>query len=323
MNQKEKVARATLALTKGVTPVKLKEILTEYQSAYDYCMATSIKIDPNLLRSLGECILIGEERYPSLLKEIDDPPPYIYMNGHLKKVPEKSIAIVGTRDMTSYGAQATKEITEKYVKLGYCIVSGLASGIDSVVHKTCLDMGGKTIAVLGGNVHKAYPSSNIGLYERIKNSGCIISEFNKNIGYAKFMFARRNRIIAGLAQKVIVVEAPEKSGAMITAKYALQYNRELVAVPGSIYQKMSAGCNRLIYQTQAQIYYKQAQMVSEMVTDPIDKLILEAISEGNSSLDEIMQKVYMSRPDVLTRLLNLEMQEIIAKDLFDRYIVLS
>ena len=116
--------------------------------------------------------------------------------------------------------------------MGYFIVSGMASGIDTVVHKTCLEMGGITIAVLGGDVNKPYPLMNCGLYESIKKSGCIISEFNDSKGYAKYMFARRNRIIAGLAQKVLLVEAPEKSGAMITAKYALDYNRELIAVPG-------------------------------------------------------------------------------------------
>ena len=323
MNLQEKVARFTLASLKGMTPTKFKAILEKTDNISEFCKQNSIRINQKDFEEAYQYSVYGEETYPELLMKIADPPAFIYIIGELKKVPEKCVAIVGTRNITNYGMRAAQEITRDYVKLGYCIVSGLASGVDSIVHKTCLEAGGITIAVLGGNVNRAYPAVNYELYESIKKSGCIISEFNYNQGYAKYMFARRNRIIAGLAQKIIIIEAPEKSGAMITAKYAIDYDRELIAVPGSIYQKMSAGCNRLIFQNSAQIYFKQSRIISAELTNEADKLIYKTISEGSSSLDEILEKVYMSRPELINRLMNLEMQEIIAKDLFDRYIVLS
>ena len=323
MNLDEKAARFSLANIKRMTPLKFKHILDEVGNISQFCREYNIPISRKSLDEINNYIVFGEETYPEPLAHIADPPAYIYIAGNLKQIPQKCVAIVGTRNITDYGLRAAKEVTEEYVKLGFCIISGLASGVDSVVHKTCLELSGITVAVLGGNVNKPYPISNSGLYNEIKKTGCIISEFNYDQGYAKFMFARRNRIIAGLSQKVIVVEAPEKSGAMITAKYAIDYNRDLVAIPGGIFQKMSAGCNRLIFQNSAQIYFKQSNSICPELSDDTDKLIFKTISAGYNSLDEISQKVYMSRPELLNRLMNLEMQEIIAKDLFDRYIVLS
>lgn len=190
--------------------------------------------------------------FPPLLKEIHYPPLVLYGRGdkHILR-PEYPVAVVGTRRPTRYGSEATEAIVEKLVAAAMTIVSGLATGIDAKAHATALDHKGMTIAVLGCGVDHAtiFPPENRGLAERIIDAGgAVISEYAPETPAVKEHFPMRNRIIAGLSRGALVIEAREKSGALITARMALEENREIFALPGSIFSPTSAGPNRLIQQ---------------------------------------------------------------------------
>ncbi len=185
-----------------------------------------------------------DRSYPKLLKEIPDPPDVIYIKGMRGRIPiplEKTIAVVGSREMTEYGRRTTKKFVQNLVENGYTIISGLARGVDACAHETALECKGFTVAVLGCGVDILYPQSNACLYERIISSGrgAVISEFAPGVITKKDLFITRNRIISGLSLGVLVIEGSMRSGTMITAKYAAEQGRDVFAVPGSVDSPMS------------------------------------------------------------------------------------
>ena len=187
--------------------------------------------------------------YPRVLKEIHNAPKQLYVRGQLPKNHDLNFAIVGTRSASDYGKTLAFKIAKELSELGFNIISGLALGIDTRAHLGALDGKGKTTAVLGSAIDDAsiYPSENLKLVNKIINSGgAVISEYGPGTKSEIWFFPERNRIIAGLSRGVLVVEAPEKSGALITARIALEQNREVFAVPGSIFAKNSIGANNLI-----------------------------------------------------------------------------
>lgn len=189
---------------------------------------------------------IEDENYPDKLRNIMDPPYLIYFQGSILDLNQPSVAIVGARNCTEYGRHVAREIGYVLGNSGITVISGLAAGIDSAGQWGVLDAGGITYAVMGCGVDVCYPRDNIELYERVKTSGGIISEYppgRKPIGW---QFPLRNRIISALADKVIVVEAKEKSGSLITVEYALDQGKDVFAVPGRIGDKLSEGCIKLI-----------------------------------------------------------------------------
>lgn len=193
-------------------------------------------------------VSITEPDYPALLKEIYDPPHTLFVRGTLPKS-GPAVAVVGTRKLTSYGRQACEELVKPLSRSGLIIVSGLALGIDGVAHQTALDNNGITIAVLGSGINKqhVYPAAHKQLAEKIINQGgAVISEYPPGFLPSQYSFPARNRIIAGLALGTLVIEAPESSGALITARRALDYNREVFAVPHPINSLTGAGPNNLI-----------------------------------------------------------------------------
>ena len=187
-----------------------------------------------------------DDTYPELLKNIHSPPAVFYMRGDREVLKETCVSIVGTRRTTRYGREITRQIAAEIASEGITIVSGLAIGIDTFAHRGALDGGGKTIAVLPSAIDKIYPPSNRQLGEKIAEDGAVISEYPPGEEYHKSHFYLRNRIISGLCRWLIVVEAPEKSGALVTAKFALEQNRDIFAVPGNINSTRSTGTNRLI-----------------------------------------------------------------------------
>ena len=192
-------------------------------------------------------ITLDDTRYPPLLRQISDPPKGLYVRGNLQDVP--CISIVGTRRSTSYGRRAAQEIVSDLVVAGLGIVSGLALGIDGEVHKATLDAGGYTIAILGTGIDEAtiYPREHLKLAHQILESGgALVSENPPGSPSFKYAFPRRNRLIAGWSPATLVIEANESSGSLITARLALDDNREVLAVPGSIWSDVSLGCNRLL-----------------------------------------------------------------------------
>ena len=187
----------------------------------------------------------SDKEYPLYIKHLDSMPPVLYLQGNLPFNPN-SAAIVGSRKATHYGLKIALLLAQKLTRLGVVVISGLAFGIDTQAHKTCLDAEGITYAVLGCGIDVEYPIQNKVLRERILKKGLVISEFPLKTPPIKYNFPVRNRIISALSKYVIVVEAGEKSGALITADYALDQGKEVIAIPGNIDQPMSYGTNQLI-----------------------------------------------------------------------------
>ena len=186
-----------------------------------------------------------DNAYPILLRGIASPPKSLYAIGEIPDLP--MIAIVGTRKPTDYGRQISYQLSSQLAKAGFCVFSGMALGVDAIVHKAAIEAGGKTIAVLGSGLDKPYPISNHGIYKEIASgAGAVISEYPLGTQAYKQNFPARNRIIAGLSLATIVTEADAKSGSLITANFALQANRTVMAVPGNISSPRSAGPNNLI-----------------------------------------------------------------------------
>lgn len=201
------------------------------------------------IQARGIKVVISEEvEYPVRLKEIELPPPVLYVQGDLQAEDEWAVAIVGTRRLTAYGRQVTTEIASMLARSGVSVVSGLARGIDGVAHKAALEAGGRTLAVMGSGVDRIYPPEHRKLAGEISRSGALISDYAPGTPPDGLNFPPRNRIIAGLSLAVVVVEAGESSGALITAKFAADQGREVFAVPGSITAPQSQGTNKLIQQ---------------------------------------------------------------------------
>jgi DNA processing protein len=188
--------------------------------------------------------------YPRLLAEIPDPPPLLYYRGQVALAENRGevglVAVVGTRQPSSYGEQWTRRLVKALVESGFTIVSGLAEGIDAIAHQACLDVGGRTIAVLGTGVNRVYPISNRALAQQIDRKGLILSEYPRGTGPDRNHFPSRNRIIAGLCRAALVIEAGSKSGALITARVANDYGRDVYALPGSLDSPQSRGCLEMI-----------------------------------------------------------------------------
>jgi DNA processing protein len=214
-------------------------------------------------------LLIWDKNYPQLLKQLPDAPVILFYRGKFKDQFRKSIAIVGTRTPSNYGKTVTSDLVRQLVGNGLTIVSGMARGIDSIAHQVAIQNGGETLAVLGSGVDQCYPPENRELYQKIPLHGAVISEYFVGTGPDAVNFPRRNRIISGLSLGTVVIEAGERSGALITAFYALNQNREVFAVPGNINSPKSQGCNRII---------KQGAKLVQTVDD-----ILEEIGELNVS----------------------------------------
>jgi DNA processing protein len=207
--------------------------------------------------------------YPSRLKEIYDYPPVLYIRGSLHPQDEWCLAVVGTRRATVYGRQVTEEIVADLAQSKITIVSGLAKGIDSVAHRSALDTGGRSLAIFGCGLDIVYPSENAELARRIIRQGALISEYPLGSRPKAENFPRRNRIMSGLSLGVLIVEADETSGAMITAHLALEQNREVFAIPGSILSPASRGTNHLIQEG--------AKLVRDH-TDILEELNLTAVA---------------------------------------------
>ena len=219
----------------------------------------------------------SDTEYPELLKKIYDPPEELYVRGDISALNEKCLAIVGTRTATEYGKAIAKKYAEELVQYGFTIVSGLADGIDTEAHKGALEGGGKTIAVFGCGIDQIFPASNIILAGEIEKTGALVSEYKPGTPAAKWTFPRRNRIISGLSLGVIMVEGHYDSGAMITAKLALDEGREVFAVPGNIEIEQTKGPHWLI---------KQGAKLAESIDDILEEFNIKRI-EGSGNAKEI------------------------------------
>lgn len=245
----------------------------------------------------------NSQDYPPLLKEIYDPPIGLYFLGNY--TPQlKTIAIVGSRRSTLYGLKVAKQLSMELAQLGFCIVSGMARGADSAAHEGALEVGGKTVAVLGCGPNIIYPPENKTLYERIKETGAVISELPFNKQADKTTFPRRNRIISGIAQAIIVVETNSNGGSMITAKIACDQGRHVFAVPGRIDQIASKGCHELLREgaslctgidviLEELSYLKQLELpITSTSSSPSSASFASSASLATDNLSEIELKVF-------------------------------
>lgn len=192
---------------------------------------------------------MSDSKYPSLLKEIHKPPKQLHCNGNMDLLMKKCLTVVGTRKATKYGTEVLSMLLQPYLMdLDICIVSGLAEGIDTMVHRRCLELGIPTIAVIAGGIDNIYPISNIKLYNELREKGLVMAEYEGRIEMHKGMFPKRNRILAGLSGATIVIEADIQSGSLVTANLALEYGRDVYVIPGDIFKSTSRGCHSLIKQ---------------------------------------------------------------------------
>lgn len=266
------VANLRLSLIPGVGPVTRKALLERFGSAAAVLaappsqlrevsgvgtklarsiIAANDEIDADkelqLCREHGITILADTDpAYPRLLREIHNPPAFLFVYGELKAEDALSVAIVGTRHATSYGRQQAERLAGGLARAGLTIVSGLARGIDAAAHRAALQAGGRTLAVLGSGVLNVYPPEHASLADEIRGRGALISENPPLSEPQSGVFPQRNRLISGLTLGVIVVEAAERSGALISARHAMEQGREVFAVPGRVDSRMSRGCHRLI-----------------------------------------------------------------------------
>jgi DNA processing protein len=201
--------------------------------------------------------------YPARLRLIADPPPVLYVRGEIRDQDERAVAVVGSRSASDYGRRVARDLCRGLASLGFTVVSGMARGIDGAAHEAALNGGGRTLAVLGSGVDRAYPPEHDKLYQRISESGAVISEFALGTGPVAFNFPVRNRLISGLSLGVVVVEATEKSGSLITASLALEQGREVFAVPGEAGASRSRGTHQLI---------RQGARLVETVNDIVEEI---------------------------------------------------
>ena len=198
-----------------------------------------------LVASPYRVLVLADPAYPSALREIPDPPPFFYLHGDLSPT-EPAVALVGSRNASGDGLRTARNLAAELARNGVTVVSGMARGIDTAAHRGALEAGGRTVAVLGSGFEKLYPPENRALFERIAESGAAISEFALQAGPEAHHFPIRNRVISGLTLGTVVVEAPRRSGALITARLAAEQGREVFAVPGRIHSGRSAGAHGLI-----------------------------------------------------------------------------
>lgn len=275
------------------------------------------------VHSLGIQVLTWEdEAYPRRLKEIDQPPPVLYLRGNLLPEDEWAVAIVGTRGITAYGRQVTAEITSVLARRGVTVISGLARGIDAEAHKAALNAGGRTLAVLGSGVDQIYPPEHRQLANQIIASGALMSDYAPGTPPDGVNFPPRNRIISGLSMAVIVIEAGERSGALITAEFAADQGREVFAVPGNINAPKSVGCNRLIHQGARPLLTPedvlesldlasfQQQRVARAVLpkDEVEARLLSVLTREPMHVDDIRARVDMPIEKVSATLALMELK---------------
>jgi DNA processing protein len=226
-------------------------------------------IDPDAeldrLREAGvKALTWYDDEYPPRLKEIYDRPPVLYVRGEIFPEDERSVAIVGTRRPTAYGREAGHRLTYDIARSGVTIVSGLARGIDAIAHRAALEAGQRTIAVLGSGPDVIYPREHVRLAEEVATHGAVVSEYPLGVRPDAQNFPRRNRIMSGMTLGTVVIEAGDGSGALITAKHALEQDREVFAVPGNIFSPSSRGVNRLIRGSGAKLVVDHEDVLEEL-----------------------------------------------------------
>jgi len=326
-NSPERIFEATredLQEVDGITP----RLIT---SIKQHKISDSVKKDLDLVVQKGyKIVTMTDTGYPPLLRQIPDPPPFLYVFGHLKDS-VRNIAVVGSRNATRYGVSTTHRLCSDLVKFNMTIASGMAAGIDSAAHEGALMGNGETIAVLGSGLERIYPEQNRNLFYQIAENGAVISELPLTAEPDAYNFPRRNRIISGISLGTVVVEATKRSGSLITARLAAEQNREVFAVPGSIQSFKSTGTHTLIKQGAKLVEHAHDIMeeLSHMINTTVEKdkpadnkmeriaklssdeaLVFRALGPYPVHIDDIARKLSIEAGRLSGILLNLELKGI-------------
>jgi len=315
----EQVLRATeseLSRVRGVSTPTVAAI-----KSHDY-RAFAERECESVAKSGAKIVTFVSENYPKVLLEIPDPPPFLYVKGELRGS-ETAVAVVGSRRASTYGILTTTRLATELSGHGVTVVSGMARGVDTAAHRGALGAGGRSIGVLGCGIDVLYPPENRKLFEEMAEKGALVSEFSMGTYPLAENFPRRNRIISGISRGVLVVEATENSGSLITAQFALEQGREVFAIPGNINYSTSRGANRLI---------KQGAKLVECVEDILDELpdrpvrlghadarpdfgltpqeaaLYTVLAESPLHIDEIIVKSALTVGEVSATLLRLELK---------------
>lgn len=256
------------------------KVINNFKIAWDKEKISNMK--NKMLKDNIKIINYMEKEYPAKLRNYEDAPAILFYKGNIEKFSViKSAAIVGSRKCSIYGMKVTKIISEVLAENNVMVVSGMAKGIDYYAHLYCIENNGFTTAILGSGIDVVYPKQNKKIYDIISKDGCVISEFLPGTPPLSYNFPRRNRIISGLSDIVIVVEAGEKSGSLITTEIALEQGKDVVAVPGSIFSKESIGTNKII---------KEGAYVFTNVEDILDYIGIEKIKLNNNKDNNVISK---------------------------------
>jgi DNA processing protein len=355
----ERAAYVALALTPGVGTARLATLLAACGSALGAlsapfaflrslpgmttAAATAVRHaktadGERTLAGLGglgaETLLPSDERFPASLRNIDEPPALLFAAGNLSLLSRPAVAIVGSRNHTAYGASACRTISGAVARAGGAVVSGMARGLDAVAHQAALDAGGATIGVLGNGLGVVYPAANRKLYEAMTERGLLLTEFAPGERPNAGSFPTRNRLISGLARATVIVEAAPGSGALITANFALEQGREVLAVPGPITSATSVGTNRLIRDGAAPIvdpadlfqHYPELESAGGWASwpDPASSSESRQLAPGELSLveavgfepvhiDALAERLRLPAGELLGALCNLELAGVVVQ----------
>ena len=348
-----------LAMLPGVGPRTLADLLQRFGSATAVLDADSAalsevrNVGPKLVATIQHAkdhvdvdaivdwcdehritiLQLASPCYPQSLRELPDAPPILFADGELKPSDALAVAIVGTRHATVYGRSQAEKIAYGLAKAGVTIVSGMARGIDSAAHQGAIDAGGRTIAVYGCGLAHIYPPENADLSRRIADNGALVSEFHPQTKPHSGTFPQRNRLISGLSHATLVIEAPERSGAMITARTAYEQGREVLALPGAVTSRASQGTNLLIRDGATLIRNvddileclgplaqpvptedgRDVHRPAEALLNDRERLVLDAIATEATAIDNIVQTCGLPVPQVLATISVLEVRRLIRR----------
>jgi DNA processing protein len=347
-------ALLTLHLVPGLGPRLTSALLHRFRSPVAVLRASAAELQqvPYLGRRLAEGIaralleidvaaelermqkhrvrLLGstDPAFPASLVEIPDPPHLLYVRGDQKPADTRAIAIVGSRHCTGYGRRVTEKIAAELARAGFTVVSGLARGIDGLAHRAALDAGARTIAVLAGGLARIYPPEHADLAGEIEVNGALLTEAPMMMEPMAGMFPARNRLISGLSRGVVIVEAAERSGALITARHAAEQGRPVFAIPGSLDSPASAGTHTLLRQGAiltrgVEDVLEELEGIHAVVPPPVLKKpadlegvqerIWESLDGGSRHVDELVQTLGLPVTEVANSLLLLEMRKLVRR----------
>lgn len=269
-----------------------------------------------------------DDSYPTLLKEVPAPPPLLYYRGQLIETDSTAVAIVGTRKVTAYGREMAYRIAFDLAKAGVTIISGLALGVDGIAHRAALEAGGRTISVLGSGIDVIYPGRHRDLARKIEDQGAVLTEYAPGTQPDRYNFPPRNRIISGLSRGVVVIEAPERSGALITVDFAAEQGRDAFAVPGPVHAPNSSGCNKILREG-ATLVRSAEDVLEDLHIRPVgqdepahhqatlsdeERRLLSVLASEPQHIDDIAARLGKTVSDVSGELMMLELQGSVHSD---------